>query len=105
MPVLFANDTKKAAAGIMGNLATARKDLDRINRVFFVPEHVDLEAARMVVRKPRLGDVHHAFKAKNLDRLFEPISFGPGNKFHLKSTYFITKIEKSWHITVRIINE
>jgi hypothetical protein len=48
----------------------------------------------MVVRKPRLGDVHHAFKAKNLDRLFEPISFGPGNKFHLNSTYFINKIEK-----------
>ena len=94
MPVLFANDTKKAAAGIMGNLATARKDLDRINRVFFVPEHVDLEAARMVVRKPRLGDVHHAFKAKNLDRLFEPISFGPGKNFIWNLPISLRKIEK-----------
>ncbi len=43
--------------------------MDRINRIFFVPENVDLEAARLVVRKPRLGDVYHAFKARNLDRL------------------------------------
>jgi hypothetical protein len=52
LPVLFANDCKRAEAGILGNLATARKDLDRINRIFFVLECVDLEAAPMVVRKP-----------------------------------------------------
>ena len=99
MPVLFANDTKKAAAGIMGNLATARKDLDRINRVFFVPEHVDLEAARMVVRKPRLGDVHHAFKAKNLDRLLSR-SVLDQVKISFEIYLFHYEKSKSWHITV-----
>jgi hypothetical protein len=78
MPVLFAEDSRKAEAGILANIATARKDLDRINRIFFVPESVELEAAHAIVKKPRLGDVHYAFKARNLDRLFEPVNFNTG---------------------------
>jgi hypothetical protein len=45
MPVLFANDPKAAEEGMMDNIATARKDLDKINRAFFVPESLDIEEA------------------------------------------------------------
>ncbi len=41
---------------MMDNLATARKDLDKINRAFFVPESLDIEEAAKVAKKPRLGD-------------------------------------------------
>jgi hypothetical protein len=71
MPVLFANDPKAAEAGMMDNLATARKDLDKINRAFFVPESLDIEEAAKVAKKPRLGDAEFLYKDWNLERLFE----------------------------------
>ncbi len=71
MPVLFANDPKAAEAGMMDNLATARKDLDKINRAFFVTESLDIEEAVKVAKKPRLGDAEFLFKDWNLERLFE----------------------------------
>ncbi len=46
MPMLFANDPKAAEEGMMDNIATARKDPDKINRAFFVPESLDIEEAR-----------------------------------------------------------
>jgi hypothetical protein len=71
MPVLFANDPKAAEEGMMDNIATARKDLDKINRAFFVPESLDIEEAAKVAEKPRLGDAEFLFKDWNLERLFE----------------------------------
>ncbi len=71
MPVLFANDPKAAEEGMMDNIATARKDLDKINRAFFVPENLDMEEATKVAKKPRLGDAEFLFKDWNLERLFE----------------------------------
>ena len=71
MPVLFANDPKAAEEGMMDNIATARKDLDKINRAFFVPESLDIEEAAKVAKKPRLGDAEFLFKDWNLERLFE----------------------------------
>jgi hypothetical protein len=80
-PVLFATDPKASEDGIRANTETAKKDLDRLNRIFFVPESVELNAALKIVKKARLGDVDYVFKRKNLDRLFEPVSF-PSGKHH-----------------------
>ncbi len=77
-PVLFANDPKAAEDAIRANQETAKKDLDRLNRCFFVPECIELEAALKLVKKARLGDVDYVFKRQNLDRLFEPVSFTKG---------------------------
>jgi hypothetical protein len=77
-PVLFANDPKAAEEAIRANQETAKKDLDRLNRCFFVPECIELEAALKLVKKARLGDVDYVFKRQNLDRLFEPVSFTKG---------------------------
>ena len=71
MPVLFANDPKAAEEGMMDNIATARKDLDKINWAFFVPESLDIEEAAKVAKKLRLGDAEFLFKDWNLERLFE----------------------------------
>ena len=54
-----------------GKKFTARKDLDKINRAFFVPESLDIEEAAKVAKKPRLGDAEFLFKDWNLERLFE----------------------------------
>ncbi len=77
-PVLFANDPQASETAIKANPEIAKKDLDRLNRCFFVPESVELEAALKIVKKARLGDVDYVFKRKNLDRLFEPVSFNRG---------------------------
>ncbi len=69
--MLFANDPKAAEEGMMDNIATARKNLDKINRAFFVPESLNIEEATKVAKKPRLGDAEFLFKDWNLERLFE----------------------------------
>ena len=79
-PVLFATDPKASEDGIRANTETVKKDLDRLNRIFFVPESVELNAALKIVKKARLGDVDYVFKRKNLDRLFEPVSFPTGTQ-------------------------
>ncbi len=79
-PVLFATDPKASEDSIRANTETVKKDLDRLNRIFFVPESVELNAALKIVKKARLGDVDYVFKRKNLDRLFEPVSFPTGTQ-------------------------
>jgi hypothetical protein len=54
MPVLFANDPKAAEEGMLDNIATARKDLDKNNRAFFVPENLDIEEAAKVAKKTKI---------------------------------------------------
>jgi hypothetical protein len=78
MPVLFARDPRAAEAGIKANPETAMKDLDKLNRIFFIPESVELDGALKIVKRARLGDVDFVFKRKNLDRVFEPESFIQG---------------------------
>ena len=92
-PVLFANDPQASEAAIKANPEIAKKDLDRLNRCFFVPESVELEAALKIVKKARLGDVDYVFKRKNLDRLFEPVSFNKG-KFFIK--HFMLTVQRWW---------
>jgi hypothetical protein len=79
MPVLFARDPKAAESGIRSNPETAMKDLDKLNRIFFIPESVELPAAQKIVKRARLGDVDYVFKRKNLERVFEPETFIQGN--------------------------
>jgi hypothetical protein len=76
-PILFADDPKVSEAAILADPATALKDLDRLNRSFFIPETIELEAAYAVVRKPRLGEAEFYFKTKNLERLQSPMFFSP----------------------------
>jgi hypothetical protein len=80
MPVLFARDPRAAKAGIKANPETAMKDLDKLNRIFFIPESVELDGALKIVKRARLGDVDFGFKRKNLDRVFEPEPFIQGKK-------------------------
>jgi len=61
IPVLFAENPSEAEKGLMKDLISARKDLDRINRAFFIPEAVDLENALKVIKKPRLGEAEYKF--------------------------------------------
>ena len=92
-PVLFANDPQASEAAIRANPEIAKKDLDRLNRCFFVPESVELDAALKIVKKARLGDVDYVFKCKNQDRLFEPVSFNKG-KFFKK--HFMLTVQRWW---------
>jgi hypothetical protein len=69
MPVLFAADIAAAKQAMSANPTTLRKDLDKINRMFFTPESVDLEGADSVIRKPRLGEAIYTFKDQNLEKL------------------------------------
>jgi hypothetical protein len=78
MPVLFANDPKAAEEGMMDNLATARRDLDKLNRAFFVPESLDIEEAAKVAKKPRLGDAEFLFKDWNFKVLASDTGGGGG---------------------------
>lgn len=71
VPVLFADVPEVAVAAALADKPSLKKDLERLNRVFFIPESVGLGVAGQIVRKPRLGDAEYAFKTRNLDRLFE----------------------------------
>ena len=84
MPVLYARDPRAAEAGIKANPETAMKDLDKLNRIFFIPESVELSAALKIVKRARLGDVDFVFRRKNVDRNFNPDGFIQGkNIFNL----------------------
>jgi hypothetical protein len=71
LPVLFANDAESAEKGLQDNPDSTMRDLSRLNRVFFSPETVSIEAAIAVVRKPRAGEADFIFKNRNLERLLE----------------------------------
>jgi hypothetical protein len=78
-PILFAEDTDEAKRCLLSRPETTWKDLERIQRIFFMPESIALEAAYKIVKKPRLGEADYVFKNKNLDRLFEPVPSRKGN--------------------------
>jgi hypothetical protein len=78
LPVLFAANPHIAEAAIVANPDNAKKDLERLARMFFIPEGLNIEMAAQVVRKPRLGEADYIFKSRNLERLFEAPSPLPG---------------------------
>ncbi len=64
MSVLFAPDIAAARQAMSTGPMSVRKGLDKLNRLFFTPESVDLKGA---FRKPRLGEAVYMFK----ERLFD----------------------------------
>ena len=70
VPVLFSSSPAATEAAMRADPAQAFKDLEAINRRFFVPETIDVEEGLRVIKKPRLGDCDYAFKNNNLERLF-----------------------------------
>jgi hypothetical protein len=53
VPTLFAEDMEAALEGLNRNVARAHADIQKLSRVFFMPEVVDLEEALAIVKKPR----------------------------------------------------
>ena len=53
VPSLYANKTNSAAGGLQEFLEKVHADLARIEKVFFMPEIITLEAAPSIVKKPR----------------------------------------------------
>jgi hypothetical protein len=53
IPTLFAEDLEEALDAITADPVRAHYDISKIHRMFFMPEHVDMEAAIAAVKKPR----------------------------------------------------
>lgn len=53
VPTLFAEDEETAREAITADPNKAHADIQRIHRVFLMPEHVDLETATALIKKPR----------------------------------------------------
>jgi len=71
MPTLYSEEPASSEAALLADPIRAQKDVEALNRVFFIPEVVQLEDALKIVRKPRPGEADFAFKASNLERVFE----------------------------------
>jgi len=69
VPILFAEDPEAAESAFTGDPATARKDVDRMQRLFFQPEHVSSAEALGVVRKPVIGKAEYLWRLANLEAL------------------------------------
>jgi hypothetical protein len=52
MPTLFADNPAAAEVAFHGDPVNARKDVDRLNRVLFQAEVVDVDEAINICRKP-----------------------------------------------------
>jgi hypothetical protein len=53
VPTLFAEDKEGAMEGLIRNVARAHADIQKLARVFFMPEVVDLDEALAIIKKPR----------------------------------------------------
>ena len=76
LPTLYSDEPETSEQALLADQIRAKKDLESLNRVFFVPETVTLDMALKVVKKPRIGDADFSFKARNLERLQEAALLG-----------------------------
>jgi hypothetical protein len=53
VPVLFADDPEEASRNVEANPARLHADLQRLHKMFFMPEFVDCVEAAAIIRKPR----------------------------------------------------
>ncbi len=53
VPTLFAEDPDEAVDAITADPGKAHYDISKIHRMFFMPEHVDMETAIAAAKKPR----------------------------------------------------
>ena len=53
VPVLFATDEAAALDSISSDLAKAHWDVNKLNKVFFILESINLKEALALIKKPR----------------------------------------------------
>ena len=53
VPTLFADDPNSAERAITSDAAKAHRDINKINKVFMVPENIGLKDAVSLLKKPR----------------------------------------------------
>jgi hypothetical protein len=53
VPSLFADDGEEAINALNADLTRAHYDMNKVNRNFFLAEHVEPEDAEALVRRPR----------------------------------------------------
>ena len=53
VPVLFATDEAAALDSITSDLAKAHWDVNKLNKVFFISESINLKEALDLIKKPR----------------------------------------------------
>ena len=66
IPVLFAEDAAAASVALLANPSLARKDVQKLQKLFFAPESIIPDEAVQVVNKPRLGEGSYDLNAENL---------------------------------------
>jgi hypothetical protein len=69
---MFADNPAEGEVAFNADPASARRDVDRMNRALFQPELVSADEALKVCKKPRTGEAVFAFKIANLDGLENP---------------------------------
>ena len=72
LPTLYSEDPQASTAALLADPARARKDLENLNRVFFMLETISLVEALRVVKKPRNAEAEFTYRLQNLERLSEP---------------------------------
>ena len=53
VPVLFATDEAAALDSITSDMAKAHWDVNKLNKVFFISESINLKEALALIKKPR----------------------------------------------------
>jgi hypothetical protein len=53
IPILFSEDTRASLEGLNTNAQKAHQDIQHLEKVFFMPEYIDVEEAINLVKKPR----------------------------------------------------
>ena len=66
---MFTDNPAEGEVAFNADPASARRDVDRMNRVLFQPELVSADEALKVCKKPRTGEAVFAFKIANLEGL------------------------------------
>ena len=77
LPTLYSDDPAISEAAILADPVRTRKDIESLNRSFFIPETISLVEAIKVVKRPRAGEADFPFKMRNLERLFDTSSAQP----------------------------
>jgi hypothetical protein len=62
VPTLFAEDVEASREAFLDNMAKAHNDLGKLYRAFFMPEHILVDEAADLLRKPRAGAALYSFK-------------------------------------------
>ena len=83
IPVLFAEDPAAAETALGLYPSAMKKDLEGLQKQFFIQEELELSEAAAIVKKPRPGDALFIWKQQNLERLFEVPVARPAGNFQL----------------------